>query len=217
MTNAIEIAISSVVAPSTAIFWIAVSAIAACVSAGLATWSARIAIRTLRSSGEPKVIVYVKHDPERRTILQLIIENIGKDLAHDIRFKPSRPIPYRAFGIERPSTPNTAVMVDGPLVDGIGALGPGDSRMLDWGQFGGLDAAIGTSPLTLDFTYRFGRRRMKGQTRLEVRSYLGTAAAEGSAARQAQAQEKLAKSVSELVMFERTRSTQRASYLDQPD
>lgn len=33
-------------------------------------------------------------------------------------------------------------MKEGPLVEGIAALGPGDSRKIDWGQFGGLYKAL---------------------------------------------------------------------------
>ena len=38
-------------------------------------------------------------------------------------------------------------MSEGPLMNGIPALGPGECRKIDWGQYGGLKEAIGDSKI----------------------------------------------------------------------
>jgi hypothetical protein len=132
----------------------------------------------LRSQGEPKVIAFVQHDLDRPTILTVVVQNIGRDIAHDVRFESSRPVPSKAFGMEPPATPHTLFMTNGFLVDGIPALGPGDSRTTTWGQFAALHAALGGEPIRLTYTYRHGRRKLEGQSMLEVESYRGTDAAD---------------------------------------
>lgn len=108
----------------------------------------------------------------------IIIENIGRDIAYDVVFKPSRPIPSRAFGMSADSAKPANTMDKGPLVEGIPVLGPGDCREITWGQFGGLWKALGDEPITINYTYRSGKRLIKGQSKLEVKSYLGTNSAE---------------------------------------
>jgi hypothetical protein len=59
-----------------------------------------LALRLIRTQSEPKVIMYVKHDFNRPSILMIVVENIGRDIAHDVKFFPSKPLPARAWGIE---------------------------------------------------------------------------------------------------------------------
>ena len=106
------------------------------------------------------------------------IENIGRDVAADVRFEASRPIPAEAFGLSVDSAEPAAVMTVGPLIDGIAVLGPGDSRSITWGQYGGLMKAVGKTPIELEFTYRHERRSFHGHSRLEVASYTGTDASQ---------------------------------------
>lgn len=160
-------------------FWTAVAALAAAATALVTAAYTYFTLRLVRAQAEPKVIVYVRHDLDRPSILSIIIENIGRDIAHDVRFVPSRPIPARAFGIELPPEPTAEVMTDGALVHGIPSLGPGDSRVVTWGQYGGLSAALKGAPIALQFSYRHGRRTLKGEAKLEVQSYRNTDASEG--------------------------------------
>jgi hypothetical protein len=154
--------------------WTAVAAVAASLTALVTIAYTYFTLRLVRSQAEPKVIVYVKHDHERPSVLVIVIENIGRDIAHDVQFTSSRPIPTKAWGIELSSAAKAEVMDHGPLVSGIPALGPGDPRTITWGQYGGLAKAIGTEPITLTYTYRHGRHVFSGETRLEVESYIGT-------------------------------------------
>lgn len=158
--------------------WTAIAAVAASVTALVTIAYTYFTLTLVRSQAEPKVIVYVKHDLERLTVLMLVIENIGRDIAHDLTFTSSRPIPARAWGIEGPESTQAKTLTDGPLVNGIPALGPGDTRTISWGQYGGLSAAIGKEPIRLNYTYRHGRRTFSGETQLEVESFAGTDASE---------------------------------------
>lgn len=158
--------------------WTAIAAGAATVTALVTIAYTYFTLKLVRSQSEPKVIVYVKHDLERLTVLMLVIENIGRDIAHDVTFTSSRPIPARAWGIEGPDSTQAKTISDGPLVNGIPALGPGDTRTISWGQYGGLSAAIGAEPIRLTYTYRHGRRTFLGETHLEVESFAGTDASE---------------------------------------
>ncbi len=159
-------------------FWTAIAALAAGSSALMAAFYTLLTFRLVRMQGDPKVIVYVKDDLERRSILMIIIENIGRDIAYDVKFKSSRPIPSRAFGLTTESAKSAKAMHEGPLIEGIPALGPRDRRVITWGQFGGLTKALGEDSIILDYTYRSGKRLIKAQSKLEVRSYLGTDASE---------------------------------------
>lgn len=158
--------------------WTALAATAAIVTALVTAAYTYFTLRLVRAQGEPKVIVYVKHDLNRPTILMIVIENIGRDIAHDVQFFPSRQIPAHAWGIERADATTARAMTDGPLLFGIPALGPNDSRVITWGQYGGLSQAIGDQPIVVRYTYRHERRKFSGETRLEVKSYLGTDASE---------------------------------------
>jgi hypothetical protein len=159
-------------------FWTAIAAVAAGFSALMAAIYTSLTFRLVRLQGDPKVIVYVKHDLERTTILMIVIENIGRDIAYDVTFNSSKPIPSKAFGITIDDAHPAEIMRDGPLIDGIPVLGPGDSREITWGQLGGLTKALGDSPIVLDYTYRSGNRLIEGQSKLEVKSYIGTDASE---------------------------------------
>ena len=64
--------------------WTAVAALATSLSAAIAIISTYYAVRLLRSQGEPKVIVFVRHDFDRPSILTIVIENIGRDIARDV-------------------------------------------------------------------------------------------------------------------------------------
>ncbi|WP_420449048.1 hypothetical protein [Candidatus Palauibacter sp.] len=101
----------------------------------------------VRIASDPHVIVYVRHDAESRVSLLLImIENVGRGVAHNVKFKLSRDIPKFVAGIKPTGkkTERIESMSDGALVTGIPYLAPGESRTIAWGQYGGL---LGVAPL----------------------------------------------------------------------
>lgn len=93
----------------------------------------------LRELHDPQVIVYAIADEKRPSVINLVIKNIGKGIAYDVAFKSSEPIPAEAFGFENAAIPKP--MSAGPFVTGIPMLHPDETRVLTWGQYGGLRAA----------------------------------------------------------------------------
>jgi hypothetical protein len=159
-------------------------ALAASVSALFAALYTFLTFRLVRSQSEPNVVVYVKHDESRRSIIQIVVENIGRGLATDIQFVRSRPIPKKAWGLSSDQAAPAESMTDGPLIDGIPSLGPGDSRKIAWGQIGGLSKALGDEELRVTYTHKHGSRTMPtGTAILECRSFEGTDAIESEAVR----------------------------------
>ena len=68
----------------------------------IAIASVVVTYAVFRSSTDPVVIVYADPDIKRSSIVNLIIKNIGNGAAYNIKFKPTRPLPYEAFSIEVP-------------------------------------------------------------------------------------------------------------------
>ena len=73
-------------------------------------------------------------------------------------------------------------MDSGPLIEGIPALGPGDKRKIDWGQYGGLLKYIGGEPIIA--TCKFKSNGNNGKylkpviCKLDVKSFERTTAAD---------------------------------------
>ena len=173
-------------------FWTGVAAVAASVSALLAAAYTWLTYRLVRGQTEPNVVTYVRHDESRRSLLQIVIENNGRGLATDVRFTASRPIPVKAWGL--PNEP-AQTMTRGPLVDGILALGPGDTRKISWGRYRGLKEALGDDDV-VELVCRYkGRRRRAYRTvfRLDVRSFAATDAVPSEGARVVTELERIAK------------------------
>lgn len=84
-------------------------------------------------------------------------------------------------------------MVDGPLVEGIPALGPGDSRKIAWGQYGGLTKALGGESIVLTYEYKDGGQQARSRTAiLECRSFTGTDAVDSEGVRMIKELKKIA-------------------------
>ena len=81
--------------------WTAVAAIAASLTilvTGVFSW---LTIKLMREQIAPKVIVFLRHNPEKPSLIYIVIKNVGNDLALFLQFTPSRPIPAKAFGRQR--------------------------------------------------------------------------------------------------------------------
>lgn len=161
-----------------------VTATATAVLAVLTGSYVRLTKKILSAQSDPCVVVTVVHDEHRATMLQLVAKNIDSGMAHDIRFEFNYPIPARAFGVAEADAKDSTTMTDGPFISGIPALGPGDVRKVDWGQFGGLQKALGGRKIVA--TCRFkkdGKEMPPTKCPLEVESFLGTVASESIEAR----------------------------------
>jgi hypothetical protein len=156
-----------------------VQAIATIVLAILTFIYVRLTKRIIEAQSEPRVILSVIHDEARSSILQLVVRNVGSGLAQDISFQFSRPIPHRAFGISIDQAKTAEEMKDGPLIDGIPALGPGEERRIDWGQYGGLVKNLGGEPVIVKCMFKKNGKKMPPvECKLDVKSFKGIVAAE---------------------------------------
>lgn len=133
----------------------------------------------LESQSNPCVVVSVIHDDERPSILQLAIKNVGPGLAQDITFELSQPIPTHAWGISKENAKSAEKMTHGPLIDGIPALGPGERRLIDWGQYGGLLKNLGSDTVTVICKFKKNGKNMPPiECKLDIKSFEGTIASE---------------------------------------
>lgn len=190
--------INAILKIASSVDWSAwVTAIATLVLAFLTFVYVRITRKILDSQSDPCVIVSVIHDNERPTILQLVARNIGNGLAHDITFEFSKPLPKKAWGISKEEAKDAPIMDAGPLILGIPALGPGEERRLDWGQYGGLSKAIGEEPITAISHFKKNGKKMRPvKSYLDIKSFEFTNASESSIAKIAKYIERLSKDIS---------------------
>jgi hypothetical protein len=150
----------------------AVSVGSAAISAAAAVGAVWAAVFAYKAQLMPEVVVYVRHDESRPTLLQIVIENIGRGVAMDVQFNAARPIPAKAWGLDPTNIQSAEVMQSGPLINGIPLLAPGQRRVLAWGQFAGLKKALGLEPLALRCEYKHGRKKMlNADFLLEVDSF----------------------------------------------
>src|SRR5690554_4107376 len=79
------------------------------------------------------VVVYAQIDKRRQTIINLIIHNIGKGIAKDIKFICPTGIPEKAYGI---SGLNESLKLydSGAFVNGLPILFPDEKLVYSWGQ-----------------------------------------------------------------------------------
>jgi hypothetical protein len=152
--------------------------------------------KILNIQSDPCIVLTVVHDEDRSTILQLVAKNIGTGLAHDIMFEFSRPIPSHAFGLNKNEVKEISEMKDGPMIDGIPALGPGECRKIEWGQYGGLFAALGDKPIIATCKFKKNGKEMTPiQCPLDVMSFAGTVAVESPSSKVANELKKISKSI----------------------
>ncbi len=131
-----------------------------------------------RTQVDPLVIVYLIADDQHVDLIKIVIENIGKGLAKNVSFKLSEPLPDRA--LEEKDRPNRGPMTDGPLINGIPALGPGSKRVWTWGTYEGLRKAPGGRTVTVqvycesDRVGVFNAAELDIVCPIEIRSFAGT-------------------------------------------
>lgn len=137
----------------------------------------RLTKKLLSSQSDPCVILSLVHDLNQPTILQLVVKNIGTGLAHDVSFSLNRSIPQRAMGIDEQSAEITEDMFSGPLISGIPALGPGETRVIDWGQYGGLKKALGNDKIIVSCIFYKNKKKLTPMIcPVDIHSYSHTVA-----------------------------------------
>lgn len=144
----------------------------------IALLSTIISYMLLRAQSEPEIVVYAIPDIRRPTFINLVIENLGKGIAHEISFQASRPMPQKAFGFEDAPLPKQ--MQSGPLIHGIMFLHPSERRIITWGQYGGLKKGLQDTPIDVTATYfslpglRLVRKKHTTRSTIDIKSFEGT-------------------------------------------
>ena len=136
----------------------------------------------LRAQQDPEVLVYAVHDARRPSIINLIIENIGKGIARDVSFSSDRPMPWEAFGFAEAKMPKQ--MQKGPLIYGVPFLSPGEKRIMTWGQYHGLSKGLEGKPINITAKYfsnprfRLVRQAHATVSTIDIKSFEGTDASD---------------------------------------
>jgi hypothetical protein len=176
-----------------------ITALATIILAILTFIYVRLTGKILEANSDPCVILSVIHDSNRPTFLQLVAKNIGVGLAQDISFEFSRPIPARAFGLSVEKAEVAEVMTDGSIIDGIPALGPGEERKIDWGQYGGLIKNLGLEPVIVKCHFKKrGKIMPPVECKLDVKSFAKTVAVRPPDAQLAKEIEKISRTLNHL-------------------
>lgn len=104
----------------------------------------------VRAQTDPCVIVYVQQNEVWPTLLEIVIENVGRGLARDVEFELSEPIPHCV------SDPNLQgkAMDSGPFVNGVPALAPGGKRKILWGNYPDVERIVGDRHLRVTCRFR---------------------------------------------------------------
>lgn len=153
--------------------------------------------KTREYQTNPNVIITAAHHNDRPTLITLIIRNIGNGLALDIEFNPSKELKI-CFGLTEKAA-RIKPMPDGPLRHGIPSLGPGETRIIDWGQVGGLLHEIGNECVTIDIEYKNASdQKIHQKCKVDVASFIGTAANRSCQKQSADALEQISKTFQHL-------------------
>jgi len=126
--------------------------IIACASLVVAFFSLLVAYVVYVNNAVADVVVYAQPDPNRHSIINLIIHNIGKGTARDISFSSINGIPKQAYGIQKLHEP-IQIYDSGAFVKGLPILFPDEKLVFSWGQYGGLKEALGNTPLEIKITF----------------------------------------------------------------
>ncbi len=149
----------------------------------IAITSTLISFLVFRKNTSPEVIVYPDLDEQTKVVVNLIIKNIGNEVAKNVIFYPESELPCRAFGMENPEMPE--IMDEGPIKNGIPYLAPGASRVLCWGQYGGLHKFIGDGVIKVTIKYERTNRyllskKLTNVSYIDIKSFETTAASDNS-------------------------------------
>lgn len=145
--------------------------------------STLISFIVFRKNSSPEVIVYPDLDEQTKVIVNLVIKNIGNEVAKNVTFTPERELPSRAFGMENPEMPKP--MDEGPIITGIPYLAPGATRVLCWGQFGGLHKYLGDDSITITINYErpngfLFSKKLSNASTVDIKSFETIAASDNS-------------------------------------
>lgn len=124
------------------------------------------------------VVVYAQVDKKRPTVINLVVHNIGKGIARDIRFICPVGIPKQAYGITGLEQPSK-VYNSGAFINGFPILFPDEKLVYSWGQLGGLREALNGRPLELEVIFssrnslQLRKEKIKSKFVIDVTAFEG--------------------------------------------
>jgi hypothetical protein len=124
------------------------------------------------------VVIYAQVDRKRSTIINLVIHNIGKGIARDIKFICPDGIPKAAYGISGLNEP-LKIYESGALSKGLPILFPDEKLVYSWGQFGGLKEALDGKPLEIEVIFfsrnslQLRRRKTRNKLVIDIAAFEG--------------------------------------------
>lgn len=116
--------------------------------------SVLIAYMVFANNLKPKIIIFAQMHKNKKTIINLVVKNIGNDIAYDVKFVSDRPIPRSAFGLLKLENPNE-FFESGIFSYGIKVFNPQQEFVYEWGQFYGLMEALNEQPLEIKAYYKY--------------------------------------------------------------
>lgn len=131
------------------------------------------------------VVIYAQVDRKRPTVINLVIHNIGKGIARDIKFVCLNGIPEAANGISEAANGISGlkeplkIYETGALVNGLPILFPDEKLVYSWGQFGGLKEALDGKPLEIEIIFfshnslQLMRRKTRNKLVIDVTAFEG--------------------------------------------
>ncbi|EXB27168.1 hypothetical protein [Acinetobacter sp. IK40] len=124
------------------------------------------------------VVVYAQIDLGRKSVINLVIHNIGKGVAKNITFICPDGVPSHAYGIAGLTEPKKNYE-SGAFVNGLPILFPDEKLVFSWGQFGGLKEALNGKPLELTVLFesrtalQVFKRKIKNKLSIDPTAFEG--------------------------------------------
>lgn len=103
--------------------------------------SVLIAYMVFANNSKPKIIIFAQVHKNKRTIINLVVKNIGNDIAYNVNFVSDRPIPRSAFGLLRLDNPNE-FFESGIFGCGIKVFNPQQEFVYEWGAICWLNGSF---------------------------------------------------------------------------
>lgn len=134
-----------------------------------------------KDNSSPDIIVYLEQDKDAKTVINLVIKNIGKSPAKDVKFSTDKKLPQRAYAGELPPE-----MTEGALITGIPFLAPGASRVSMLGNYQGLKDWLKGEVVSVKTTFykanskSFRKSAIVNTSYLEVHSFARNSAGDNS-------------------------------------
>ena len=113
-----------------------------------------VAYMVFVTNNRPKIIIFSQMHSDKKTIINLVVKNVGKEIAYDVSFVSDRLIPRNAFGLTKLDNPK-CYFDAGIFKYGIKVFNPDQEFVFEWGQFNGLMEALDEKPIMIRVDYKY--------------------------------------------------------------